>query len=215
MITALAGGPFFVHLVWRERIDWHDVDGGVGLDSGGVFGAGTEPERAYAVREVHFAYGQSRPSDGRWVLQDVTLEVERRDPRHRRPQRIWKTSLLKLLAKLAVPQDGRSHCSGRLLTTLSQEQIAWTPLWSSRRTIRRCFFTVAETVLMDAFTSAAFGMESGIRLGGGRLSGSRRVDAYHGHRASRRPRRDGCPGANASHDDRAGVDAISESVAAR
>lgn len=115
-------------------------------------GQGTEPERAYAVREVHFAYGQSRPSDGRWVLRDVTLEVEQGEILGIvGPNGSGKTSLLKLLAKLAVPQDGAITLFGRPLTTLSQEQIADTVAVVPQDNPQMFPFTVAETVLMGRF----------------------------------------------------------------
>ena len=120
--------------------------------AGGAIGQGTEPERAYALRKVHFAYGQSRPSDGRWVLRDVTLEVEQGEILGIvGPNGSGKTSLLKLLAKLAVPQDGAITLFGRPLTTLSQEQIADTVAVVPQDNPQMFPFTVAETVLMGRF----------------------------------------------------------------
>ena len=120
--------------------------------AGGAIGQGTEPERAYALRKVHFAYGQSRPSDGRWVLRDVTLEVEQGEILGIvGPNGSGKTLLLKLLAKLAVPQDGAITLFGRPLTTLSQEQIADTVAVVPQDNPQMFPFTVAETVLMGRF----------------------------------------------------------------
>jgi len=120
--------------------------------AGGAIGQGTEPERAYALRKVHFAYGQSRPSDGRWVLRDVTLEVEQGEILGIvGPNGSGKTSLLKLLARLAVPQDGVITLFGRPLTTLSQEQIADTVAVVPQDNPQMFPFTVAETVLMGRF----------------------------------------------------------------
>ena len=60
---------------------------------------------------VHFAADNRGQSDGRWVLQDVTLEVEQERSSASSAQRIWKTSLLKLLQNWLCRRTGRSHCS--------------------------------------------------------------------------------------------------------
>ncbi len=127
------------HRAEEARIDIHE-------------GASTRAAHAYELRGVQFCYGRPSARDVRWVLRDVTLQV--------RPGEIMgivgpngsgKTSLLKLLAKLAAPQAGDLTLFGRSLAGLSQEETAQTVAFVPQESPQMFPFTVAETVLMGRF----------------------------------------------------------------
>ncbi len=106
----------------------------------------------YDLRGVHFRYGRPSGLDGGWVLRDVTLQVQ---PGEMLgivgPNGSGKTSLLKLLAKLAAPQSGDITLFGRHLAGLSQEETAQTIAFVPQEHAQLFPFTVAETVLMGRF----------------------------------------------------------------
>ena len=115
-------------------------------------GVGLRAAQAYELRGVHFCYGSPRGLDVRWVLRDVTLQI--------RPGEILgivgpngsgKTSLLKLLAKLAAPQTGDITLFGCSLAGQSQEDTAQTVAFVPQESAQLYPFTVAETVLMGRF----------------------------------------------------------------
>lgn len=108
--------------------------------------------RAYAVRGVHFRYGSGRPQGEPWVLQDVTLDVTQGEILGIvGPNGSGKTSLLKLLAKLAAPQEGDIALFGRSLSDLSHEEVAHRVAVVPQDSPQMFPFTVAETVLMGRF----------------------------------------------------------------
>ena len=109
-------------------------------------------DRAYDLRGLYFCYGRPGALDGRWVLQDVTLQVQAGEILGIvGPNGSGKTSLLKLLAKLAVPQTGDITLFGRSLAVLSQEETAHTVAFVPQEQAQLFPFTVAETVLMGRF----------------------------------------------------------------
>jgi len=114
--------------------------------------AATRAAHAYDLRGVHFCYGRPRGLDGGWVLRDVTLQVQ---PGEMLgivgPNGSGKTSLLKLLAKLAAPQSGDITLFGRHLAGLSQQETAQTVAFVPQENAQLFPFTVAETVLMGRF----------------------------------------------------------------
>jgi iron complex transport system ATP-binding protein len=113
---------------------------------------GTRAAHAYDLRGVQFRYGRAGKSDGGWVLRDVTLQVL---PGEMLgivgPNGSGKTSLLKLLAKLASPQSGDITLFGRDLARLPQEEAAQTVAFVPQEHAQLFPFTVAETVLMGRF----------------------------------------------------------------
>ncbi len=114
--------------------------------------AGTRAAHVYDLRGLHFCYGTPGARDGRWVLQDVTLQVQPGEILGIvGPNGSGKTSLLKLLAKLAAPQTGDMLLFGRKLAALSQEDTAQTVAFVPQETSHSFPFTVAETVLMGRF----------------------------------------------------------------
>ena len=107
---------------------------------------------AYAVRGVHFRYGASRLQGEPWVLRNVALEVAQGEILGIvGPNGSGKTSLLKLLAKLAVPQEGEIALFGRPLAGLSHGEVAKTVAFVPQDSPQMFPFTVAETVLMGRF----------------------------------------------------------------
>ncbi|MBX3121126.1 MAG: ABC transporter ATP-binding protein [Fimbriimonadaceae bacterium] len=114
--------------------------------------SGLAAHQAYTVRGVHFRYGLSRPQGEPWVLRDVTLEVAQGEILGIvGPNGSGKTSLLKLLAKLAVPQEGEIALFGRPLRSLSPELVAQSVAVVPQDSPQMFPFTVAETVVMGRF----------------------------------------------------------------
>lgn len=115
-------------------------------------GACADAAQAYDLSELSFCYGRPGAQDVRWVLQDVTLQVKPGEILGIvGPNGSGKTSLLKLLAKLAAPQMGDIALFGRGLTGLSQEETAQTVAFVPQENAQLFPFTVAETVLMGRF----------------------------------------------------------------
>ena len=107
---------------------------------------------AYDVYGLHFCYGRPRAQDVRWVLRDVNVYVESGEILGIvGPNGSGKTSLLKLLARLAAPQQGDIALFGTSLTGLSQEDTAKTVAFVPQESAQMFPFTVAETVLMGRF----------------------------------------------------------------
>ncbi|GMV52057.1 MAG: ABC transporter ATP-binding protein [Nitrospira sp.] len=107
---------------------------------------------AYEVCGLEFGYDQGRGRIGRLVLQDVALQVESGTMLGIvGPNGSGKTSLLRLLAKLAVPQQGTIRLFGRPLTEWSQEEAARHLAFVAQDQAQPFPFTVAETVLMGRF----------------------------------------------------------------
>ena len=114
--------------------------------------SGRRDAHAYDVQGLHFCYGNPRPQDVRWVLRDVTLHVEPGEILGIvGPNGSGKTSLLKLLAKLAAPHQGSIALFGTSLVHLSQEDTAKTVAFVPQESAPMFPFTVAETVLMGRF----------------------------------------------------------------
>lgn len=114
--------------------------------------SGRRDAHAYDVQGLHFCYGNPRPQDVRWVLRDVTLHVEPGEILGIvGPNGSGKTSLLKLLAKLAAPHQGSIALFGISLAHLSQEDTAKTVAFVPQESAPMFPFTVAETVLMGRF----------------------------------------------------------------
>ena len=108
--------------------------------------------QAYDVQGASFCYGKSPVRESRWVLGDVSLHVESGEILGIvGPNGSGKTSLLKLLAKLAVPQRGTLSLFGRNLVDLSREEMARTVAFVPQESAPAFSFTVAETVLMGRY----------------------------------------------------------------
>jgi len=123
---------------------------------------------AYDVQSVRFRY-PSRGSDAvRWILEDVSFCVQEGDVLGIvGPNGSGKTSLLKVLAKLMRPMQGRIDLFGYELATMAQHEVARLVGVVQQDTQQLFPFTVAETVLMGRFPhrprdrwTGGFGWES-------------------------------------------------------
>ncbi|HNM18121.1 MAG TPA: ABC transporter ATP-binding protein, partial [Nitrospira sp.] len=112
----------------------------------------TDAPLAYDVCGAYFCYGRLSTLDVRWVLQNVTVQVQSGEILGIvGPNGSGKTSLLKLLAKLAAPQRGDITLFGQSLAGLSQDDTARAVACVPQENPQLFPFTVAETVLMGRF----------------------------------------------------------------
>ena len=123
---------------------------------------------AYDVQSVRFRY-QSRGSDTtRWILEDVSFCVQEGEVLGIvGPNGSGKTSLLKVLARLMCPLQGRIDLFGQELASMAQQEVARLVGVVQQDTQQLFPFTVAETVLMGRFPhrprgrwTGGFGWES-------------------------------------------------------
>ena len=123
---------------------------------------------AYDVQSVRFRY-QSRGSDAaRWILEDVSFCVQEGEVLGIvGPNGSGKTSLLKVLARLMRPLQGRIDLFGQELASMAQQEDARLVGVVQQDTQQLFPFTVAETVLMGRFPhrprgrwTGGFGWES-------------------------------------------------------
>ncbi len=135
------------------------------IDSAGV----AERSPAYDVRSVHFRY-QSRGSDPtRWILDDLSFSIQAGEALGVvGPNGSGKTSLLKILARLMNPLQGRVDLFGQPLASMAQLEVACSVGVVPQDSQQLFPFTVAETVLMGRFPhrprsrwAGGFGWESG------------------------------------------------------
>jgi len=112
----------------------------------------SDQAHAYDVRGLYFCYGRPRAQDTRWVLRDVNVHVESGEILGIvGPNGSGKTSLLKLLTRLAAPKQGDIALFGTSLAGLSQEDAARIAAFVPQESAQMFPFTVAETVLMGRF----------------------------------------------------------------
>ena len=117
---------------------------------------------AYDVQSVRFRY-QSRGSDAtRWILEDVSFCVQEGDVLGIvGPNGSGKTSLLKVLARLMRPRQGRIDLFGQELASMAQQEVARLVGVVQQDTQQLFPFTVAETVLMGRFPHRPHGRWTG------------------------------------------------------
>ncbi len=117
---------------------------------------------AYDVQSVRFRY-QSRGSDATpWILEDVSFCVQEGEVLGIvGPNGSGKTSLLKVLARLMRPLQGRIDLFGQELAAMAQQEIARLVGVVQQDTQQLFPFTVAETVLMGRFPHRPHGRWSG------------------------------------------------------
>jgi len=127
-----------------------------------------DPYPAYDVQAVRFRY-QSKGSDAiRWILEDVSFSVRTGEVLGVvGPNGSGKTSLLKVLARLMSPLQGRIALFGQELASMAQQEVACVVGVVPQDTQQLFPFTVAETVLMGRFPhrprgrwTSGFGWES-------------------------------------------------------
>jgi iron complex transport system ATP-binding protein len=127
-----------------------------------------EPRPAYDAQALRFRY-QSRGSDAcRWILDDLSFCVQEGEALGVvGPNGSGKTSLLKILARLMNPLQGRIDLFGQAIATMAQQEVARVIGVVPQDTQQLFPFTVAETVLMGRFPhrprgrwTGGFGWES-------------------------------------------------------
>lgn len=107
---------------------------------------------AFDVRHVHFSYGRSHARETNRILHDLSLHVEQGEILGIvGPNGSGKTSLLKLMAGLLVPQEGSIALFGISLARLPPEEMARRVAFVPQDSAQIFPFTVAETVLMGRF----------------------------------------------------------------
>jgi iron complex transport system ATP-binding protein len=90
---------------------------------------GTQPQPVYDLHAVHFRYRSDAANQAGWVLDDVSLRIHAGEMLGIvGPNGSGKSSLLKVLARLIRPQQGRVCLFGQDLADMSQES---SPDWSA------------------------------------------------------------------------------------
>ena len=128
-----------------------------------------KPCYAYEVQSLLFRYQSMESMSHKWILNDLSFQVDEREVLGIvGPNGSGKTSLLKLLARLASPQQGVVRLFGRDLTGMGQDEMARVVGVVPQESQQLFPFTVAETVLMGRFPhrsrdrwGTGFGWESG------------------------------------------------------
>jgi iron complex transport system ATP-binding protein len=131
-----------------------------------AFGAAASAA-AYLVQSVRFRYRAGSHREASWVLDGLTFQVEPGEVLGIvGPNGSGKSSLLKLLAKVLQPQEGKIEMFGRELTSLAQDEIARAAALVPQDSQQIFPFTVLETVLMGRYPHhertawAGFGWEN-------------------------------------------------------
>lgn len=123
---------------------------------------------AYDMQSIRFRYQSSGSDATHWILDEVSLCVQEGEMLGVvGPNGSGKTSLLKVLARLIHPLQGRIDLFGQELAAMAQEEIARIVGVVQQDTQQLFPFTVAETVLMGRFPhrprgrwASGFGWES-------------------------------------------------------
>lgn len=123
---------------------------------------------AYDVQSVRFRYQSNESHAISWILDNLSFHVQEREVLGIvGPNGSGKTSLLKVLARLMTPQQGRIDLFGQDMATTAQQEIACMVGVVPQDTQILFPFTVAETVLMGRFPhrprdrwAGGFGWES-------------------------------------------------------
>jgi len=127
-----------------------------------------ERDHAYDIESVRFRYPSHASQATRWILDDISFHVQEGEVLGVvGPNGSGKTSLLKVLARLITPQQGRINLFGQDLSVKAQQKIACLVGVVPQDTQMLFPFTVAESVLMGRFPHRArdrwiggFGWES-------------------------------------------------------
>ena len=119
--------------------------------STGAVGAAEAPP-AYDVQAVHFRYHSGESDTAKWVLDEVSFCAHEGDVLGIvGPNGSGKTSLLKVLARLLRPVQGRIELFGQELAAMTQHDVARAVGVVPQDSQQLFPFTVAETVLMGRF----------------------------------------------------------------
>lgn len=119
-----------------------------------IIGAGDaiDAPPAYDMQAVRFRYQSGESDAAKWVLDEVSFCVHEGDVLGIvGPNGSGKTSLLKVLARLLRPVQGRIELFGQELAAMTQHDVARTVGVVPQDSQQLFPFTVAETVLMGRF----------------------------------------------------------------
>lgn len=127
-----------------------------------------ERDHAYDVRSLRFRYQSKESNTTRWILDNVSFQVDEGEVLGVvGPNGSGKTSLLKVMARLMIPQQGQIDLFGQDLASLAQREVARIVGVVPQDTQQLFPFTVTETVLMGRFPhrpasrwTGGFGWES-------------------------------------------------------
>ena len=127
-----------------------------------------EQDHAYDIRSVRFRYPSHELQLTRWILDDISFHVQAGEVLGIvGPNGSGKTSLLKVLARLMTPQEGRIDLFGQDVAAKAQREVACLVGVVPQDSQMLFPFTVAETVLMGRFPhrsrdgwASGFGWES-------------------------------------------------------
>lgn len=123
------------------------------VEQTGVGASGTTARaHAYDVQSIRFRYPSREVSAPGWVLHDVSFQVQEGEVVGIvGPNGSGKTSLLKILARLAQPVQGGVNLFGRHLSSMVPAEVARVVGVIPQDTQQLFPFTVAETVVMGRF----------------------------------------------------------------
>ncbi|MGQ0554504.1 MAG: ABC transporter ATP-binding protein [Nitrospiraceae bacterium] len=127
-----------------------------------------ERDHAYDIQSVRFRYPSHASQATRWILDDISFHVQEGEVLGVvGPNGSGKTSLLKVLARLMTPQQGRINLFSQDLAVKAQREVACLVGVVPQDSQMLFPFTVAESVLMGRFPHRArarwiggFGWES-------------------------------------------------------
>jgi len=113
-------------------------------------------DHAYDIQSVRFRYQSNESQATSWILDDISFQVQEGEVLGVvGPNGSGKTSLLKVLARLMTPQQGRINLFGQDVASLAQREIACIVGVVQQDTQMLFPFTVVETVLMGRFPHRA------------------------------------------------------------
>lgn len=111
-----------------------------------------ERDHAYDIQSVRFRYSSHASQATRWILNDISFHVQTGEVLGVvGPNGSGKTSLLKVLARLMTPQQGRINLFGQDLAAKAQREVACVVGVVPQDSQMLFPFTVAESVLMGRF----------------------------------------------------------------
>ncbi|MGZ8381635.1 MAG: ABC transporter ATP-binding protein [Nitrospira sp.] len=111
-----------------------------------------ERDHAYDIQSVRFRYPSHASQATRWILDDISFHVQEGEVLGVvGPNGSGKTSLLKVLARLMTPQQGRINLFSQDLAAKAQREVACVVGVVPQDSQMLFPFTVAESVLMGRF----------------------------------------------------------------
>ena len=117
---------------------------------------------AYEIESVRFRYDAGSSDGADWILDDVGFQVQAGEVLGIvGPNGSGKTSLLKILANVLIPQQGMLRLFGNDLAALTQQNVARLVALVPQDTQQSFPFTVAETVMMGRFAQRRHTVWSG------------------------------------------------------